>query len=240
MSDCLRSADASLDASIGEYDAILISLIAEVVTAYIDVRTFEQRLKYARHNVKVQESSLELSTTRYDDSKTTKVGVYLADANLNATEATIPSLETGLRQANIRLCTLLGISTVDLSAMLGNGDGISQVPAEIAVGIPAELLRRRPDVRQAERQVAAQSAQDQLAETQGRVVVNMIAVYRPLGGGWQIRCSRFQPQMLPLVNLPPLLPGEPISVPEGKSIDIEKRRTKPTACAWRWAERGDK
>jgi NodT family efflux transporter outer membrane factor (OMF) lipoprotein len=355
----VESADASLEASIGEYDAILISLIAEVVTAYIDVRTFEQRLEYARENVKVQQSSLKLSTTRYDEGKTTKVGVYLAEANLNATEATIPSLETGLRQANNRLCTLLGIPTVDLSAMLGKGDGIPQVPAEIAVGIPAELLRRRPDVRQAERQVAAQSAQigvalaelypsiavngevfqtsenfsdlfrsaslagsvgpsftwnilnygrirnnvrlqdarlrelianyqntvleanqevedalvaflksqqevrfqqanvdnlneslklllinfeegsidfspifvlqgslrsaqDQLAETQGRVVVNMIAVYRALGGGWQIRCPGFQSQMLPVVNLPPHVPGEPIPVPEGKPLDSEK------------------
>ena len=83
----------------------------------------------------------------------------LAKANLNATEATIPPLETGLRQANNRLCTLLGIPPTDLFAWIGKGDGIPEAPADIVVGIPADLLRRRPDVRRAERRVAAQSAQ---------------------------------------------------------------------------------
>jgi NodT family efflux transporter outer membrane factor (OMF) lipoprotein len=155
----IESSDARLEASVEEYDAVLVSLVAEVVTAYVEIRTFQQRLDYARQNVEIQKSSLELSQKRYDEGKTSKVGVYLAQANVNGTEATIPSLETGLRQANNRLCTLLGTVPADLSQLLGPGDGIPQVPAEIAVGIPADLLRRRPDVRQAERQVAAQSAQ---------------------------------------------------------------------------------
>ncbi|QDT48957.1 Outer membrane protein OprM precursor [Symmachiella dynata] len=155
----LETADARLEASIYDYDAVLVSLLAEVVSAYVDIRTFEQRIQYAKQNVMVQESSLQLSTTRFDEGKTSKVGVYLAEANLNGTEATLPALETGLRQASNRLCTLLGIPPTDLSTWLGEGDGIPEVPADIAVGIPADLLRRRPDVRQAERQVAAQSAQ---------------------------------------------------------------------------------
>jgi NodT family efflux transporter outer membrane factor (OMF) lipoprotein len=161
----VESADASLEASIRDYDAILISLIAEVVTAYVDVRTFEQRLAYARQNVKVQDSSLEFSSTRFNEGKTSQVGVYLAEANLNGTKATIPSLKTGLRQANNRLCTLLAIAPMSLSGMLGKGNGIPHVPSEIAVGIPSDLIRRRPDVRQAERLVAAQSAQIGVAQS---------------------------------------------------------------------------
>jgi NodT family efflux transporter outer membrane factor (OMF) lipoprotein len=155
----VESADANLDASIEEYDAILVSLIAEVVTAYIDIRTFEQRLEYARQNVRIQEGSLGLAQARAEEGQTDEVSVHLSKSTLEATRATIPSLEVGLRQANNRLCTLLGIPTTDLVQSLGQGAGIPAAPAEAAVGIPAELLRRRPDVRAAERQVAAQSAQ---------------------------------------------------------------------------------
>jgi NodT family efflux transporter outer membrane factor (OMF) lipoprotein len=155
----VESADASLDVSVHQYDAILICLIAEVVTAYVDIRTFEQRLQYARENVRIQEGSLELAQTRAAAGKTGDVSLHLSRSNLDATEASIPSLKIGLRQANNRLCTLLGMPTMDLGQLLGTGDGIPTAPAEVAVGIPADLLRRRPDVRAAESEVAAQSAQ---------------------------------------------------------------------------------
>jgi NodT family efflux transporter outer membrane factor (OMF) lipoprotein len=155
----IESADASLDASVYEYDAILVCLIAEVVTAYVDIRTFEQRLVYARRNVQIQQRSLELTSTQAKEGKTGDIGVHLSTSNLDGTKATIPTLEIGLRQANNRLCTLLGLPTIDLSESLEQGDGIPTAPVDVAVGIPADLLRRRPDVRAAERQVAAQSAQ---------------------------------------------------------------------------------
>ena len=129
-----------------------------MVTAYVDIRTFEQRLEFARQNVQIQEGSLELSKTRAREGKTDDISVHLSNSNLDETKATIPQLEIGLRQANNRLCTLLGQPTVDLTDVLGVGNGIPTAPAEIAVGIPADLLRRRPDVRAAERRVAAQSA----------------------------------------------------------------------------------
>lgn len=155
----VESADASLDVSVEEYDAILVCLIAEVAAAYVDIRTFERRLEYARQNVRIQEGSLELAQARSEEGKTGDISLYLSQSNLDGTKAAIPSLEIGLRQANNRLCTLLGVPTMELSELLGAGDGIPTAPAEVAVGIPADLLRRRPDVRAAERQVAAQSAQ---------------------------------------------------------------------------------
>ena len=161
----IESADASLEASVREYDAILVCLIAEVVTAYVDIRTFEERLQYARKNVQIQEGSFKLAKTRAEEGKTGNISLYLSQSNLDATKASIPSLEIGLRQANNRLCTLLGMPTIDLTESLQAGDGIPTAPAEVAVGIPADLLRRRPDVRAAERQVAAQSAQIGVAIT---------------------------------------------------------------------------
>lgn len=155
----IESADASLEASVREYDAILVCLIAEVVTAYVDIRTFEERLQYARQNIQIQAGSLELAKIRAAEGKTGDISLHLSQSNLDATKASIPSLEIGLRQANNRLCTLLGMPTIDLSESLQASDGIPTAPAEVAISIPADLLRRRPDVRAAERRVAAQSAQ---------------------------------------------------------------------------------
>jgi NodT family efflux transporter outer membrane factor (OMF) lipoprotein len=161
----IESADAGLDASVLEYDAILVSLIAEVVTTYIDIRTFEQRLQYARQNTEIQEKSLKLTEAREEEGSTGKISVYLSESNLEATKASVRPLEIGLRQANNRLCTLLGMPTMDLTNLLEGPGGIPTAPNEVAVGIPADLLRRRPDVRAAERRVAEQSAQIGIALT---------------------------------------------------------------------------
>lgn len=160
----IESADAGLNASIEEYDAILVSLVSEVASTYIEIRTLEERLVYARQNVSIQEGSLGLAKARADEGKTGEISVYLSRSNLESTRARIPALEVQLRQANNRLCTLLGMPTTDLRYLLGEGN-IPSAPAEIAVGIPADLLRRRPDVRAAEQLVAAQSAQIGVAQS---------------------------------------------------------------------------
>ncbi|MGE3805668.1 MAG: efflux transporter outer membrane subunit [Gemmataceae bacterium] len=155
----VEAADANLDASVFEYDAILVSLIAEVAAAYVEIRTFEQRIAYARDNVEIQTRSLERARKRAKKNKLESTGVHLAKSNLDETLAILPVLETGKRQAQNRLCTLLGIPPTDLaSCFLGKGDGIPRTPAALEVGIPADLLRRRPDVRAAERVVAERSA----------------------------------------------------------------------------------
>jgi NodT family efflux transporter outer membrane factor (OMF) lipoprotein len=154
----IASADADLQASIGDYDAILLSLIAEVATAYADYRTFQQRLEYARHNVGIQKGSLELTQDKADEGATGYTSVHLAKSSLESTQAGIPTLEIGLRQSANRLCTLLGVPTQDLTEILGEGN-IPSTPSEVAVGIPLDLMRRRPDIRAAERSIAAQSEQ---------------------------------------------------------------------------------
>ena len=160
----ITSADADMQALVGDYDAILLSLIAEVASAYTDYRTFQQRLEYARRNVEIQKGSLTLTQEKADAGATGFTSVHFAKSSLESTQAAIPSLEIGLRQAGNRLCTLLGIATQDLTEMLGAG-GIPTVPAEVAVGIPADLMRRRPDIRAAERTIAAQSEQIGIALT---------------------------------------------------------------------------
>lgn len=163
----VEAADADLEASVHDYDAILVSLIAEVVTAYADIRTFEKRLDYARQNLRIQEGSAGLAEAKAVEGKTDKkIGAFLSASTVQTTEASVASLVIGLRQANLRLCTLLGVPPVDQRGMIGEDGGIPTAPAEVVVGIPADLLRRRPNVRAAERQVAAQSAQIGIAKSE--------------------------------------------------------------------------
>ncbi len=161
----IESESALLDASIEDYDNVLVILQAEVARAYIQYRTFQQRLKVAQQNVQLQQRTLEIADVQFRNGKVTELDVAQARENLAATQALIPALESGLRQTANALCVLLGIPPQDLSELLGQGP-IPQAPQQVVVGVPAELLRRRPDVRRAERLAAAQSAAIGLAEAE--------------------------------------------------------------------------
>jgi len=150
---------ASLEASIADYDDILVSLTAEVARTYIILRTSEERLEVARQNVEIQKRSLKIADVRFKAGAVTELDVTQAKALMRSTESTIPGFETDIRQAKNALAILLGKLPGEIDAMLHGPGLIPKVPAEVAVGIPAELLRRRPDIRFAERQLAAQSAQ---------------------------------------------------------------------------------
>jgi len=155
----------SLDASVENYDAALVTLLGDVATNYAQYRTYEQRIAYARDNVSVQRQTLKIVQARFNAGTTTSLDLDQAQSTLAQTEALIPELEIMLRQFNNQLCILLGIPPEELQAKLGPGR-IPSAPPEVAVGIPADLLRRRPDVRRAERQLAAQSAQIGVADAE--------------------------------------------------------------------------
>ena len=150
---------ASLEASIADYDDILVSLTSEVASTFIRLRTSEERLEVARQNVVIQKRSLKIADIRFKAGAVTELDVTQAKALLRSTESTIPGFETDIRQAKNALAILLGKLPGQIDAMLGGLGLIPEVPAEVAVGIPTELLRRRPDIRFAERALAAQSAQ---------------------------------------------------------------------------------
>ncbi len=154
----IESQSDTLDASVADYDAALLTLLGDIATNYTQMRTFEQRIAYARENVKIQRDTLEIVEARFRASTISELDVDQARSTLNATQAAVSELEIGLRQTQNQLCTLLGIPPEDLMARIGAGP-IPTAPADVVVGIPADLLRRRPDVRAAERRVAAQSEQ---------------------------------------------------------------------------------
>jgi NodT family efflux transporter outer membrane factor (OMF) lipoprotein len=160
----IEQADANLEASVESYGDTLVMLLSDVATNYVQLRTFEQRLAYARQNVDIQRRSLLLAENRFDNGKATELDVRQARSSLAQTEASIPPLIIGRRQAANRLCILMGMPVTDLAESL-EAAPIPTAPIDVAVGIPADLLRRRPDVRRAERQVAAQSAQIGIAQS---------------------------------------------------------------------------
>src|SRR5262249_6966633 len=125
---------------------------------YIQYRTFQERLTYARQNVEIQTRAYKLAQDKYQGGATTERDVQQAKQILEQTRALIPELETGMRQANNALCVLLGLPPRDLAQSRRGADPIPPTPRTAAAGIPAALLRRRPDVRRAEREAAAQSA----------------------------------------------------------------------------------
>lgn len=154
----IEAADAELDASVEQYDDVLVLLLADVARSYVQYRIFEQRLYYARSNVAIQEKAAQLTADKFSAGVATERDVQQARQVLEQTRALIPQFEIGKRFANNQLCVLLGMPPVDLATKLGAGQQVPTVPTEVVVGIPADLIRRRPDVRFAERQVAAQSA----------------------------------------------------------------------------------
>jgi len=153
----IEAADADLGASAAEYDQVMVTLLADVAAAYVEIRTLERRIALAQANVKLQRETFTIANARYRGGQVSELDVDQATSTLAQTEALIPQLELRKRQASNRLCVLLGIPPTDLNAVLGTGP-IPLAPAKVVIGIPADLLRRRPDVRRAEREVAAESA----------------------------------------------------------------------------------
>lgn len=161
----VESAEGTLEASVDNYDDVLVTLLGDAATAYVQIRTLEAQIKFTQANAALQRKTLEIATARFKGGTATELDVDQAQSNLSQTESQIPALRIQLRQANNQLSILLGIPPEDLLPRLGASD-IPTAPIEAGVGIPADLLRRRPDVRRAERQAAAQSAQIGVAEAE--------------------------------------------------------------------------
>ena len=161
----IEAADADLRVTVQDYDDVLVTLIGDVAATYVEYRTLEKQIEYTRDNVVAQEGALQLTRVRFENGATTELDIQEALSNVANTEAAIPSLEAFRRQAVNRLCILLGIPPQDLESCLSQNKGIPKPPDQAIVGIPGELLRRRPDIRAAEFAAAAQSARIGVAES---------------------------------------------------------------------------
>ena len=160
----IQSADSGYLASIAAYDDALVTLIGDVATTYIGIRTLQTQIAIANENIVKQKKALAIAEYRFHGGVATKLDVYQAENVLGQTEASIPQLTAQLSQGTNGLLVLLGMSPQSLDLLLRGSQPIPVPPADVAVGIPADLVRRRPDIREAELAAMAQSAQVGITE----------------------------------------------------------------------------
>lgn len=165
----IESADASMLAQVAGYDSMLVSLNGDVANIYIGIRTLERQIDIARSNIEVQKGALKIAESKFRGGSSSRRDVEQAKTVLGSTQAMVPKLEAWLRSSKNTLCYLLGTPPHDVEHLLGDGKShgvIPTPPVQVAVGIPLDLLRRRPDIREAEYQAQAQSAQIGVAKAQ--------------------------------------------------------------------------
>lgn len=174
----IESADAAYLASIASYDDVLVTLLSDVAATYIGIRTLERRIAIAQANVVRQREAVRIARDRYDGGATTMLDVHQAQNVLASTEATIPHLTLDLKRGENALRVFLGMAPEPLGFLLARGKGrIPPAPGKAVVGIPADLLRRRPDIRMAELKAAAQSAQIGIVQSELYPAISITGVF---------------------------------------------------------------
>lgn len=175
-------ADAELGASVENLRDVLVTILAEVALNYIDLRTFQTRLAIAENNLQAQNETYLLTLWRSQAGLSDELAMQQARYNLESTQAQLPALRTGIEEALNRIAILLGEEPGSIHALLKQHSPIPKIPSRLAVGIPADVLRNRPDIRKAERELAAQSAKIGVAKADlyphltlsGTIGINML------------------------------------------------------------------
>ena len=154
----VEAAQANIEATREDLHDVLVSLLAEVALNYVEVRTCQARIAVTETNIKSQEETYELNRSRYQAGIIDNLAVQQSLYNLENTRSQIPTLQTGLEAAKNRLAVLIGKKPGEVHQELAEKKPIPMLPVTVAVGVPAETLRNRPDIRRAERNLAAQTA----------------------------------------------------------------------------------
>jgi NodT family efflux transporter outer membrane factor (OMF) lipoprotein len=154
----VESADASLQAQVEDYRDLMVLLYAEVAKTYIEVRTLQNRIAIAEGNLEAQSRTFKLTQNRFDSGLAPLLDVSQAELNRARTASSIPALRRQLVVAINRLSVLTGGMPYALEEQLSGNGNIPAADARITVGLPSELLRQRPDIRRAERELAARNA----------------------------------------------------------------------------------
>ena len=155
----IEVADAGIEAAAENMRAMQVSLVAEVVVNYIQLRSYQQEITIARNNLKAQQQTAEITRKRFEVGFASALDVANADATVATTEGQIPIYETSERLAIYTLSVLMAKPPADLLGQLLPQGNLLSIPPEVPVGLPSDLLRRRPDIREAEAQLHAATAQ---------------------------------------------------------------------------------
>jgi len=138
---------------------VLLTVVAEVAQDYLQLRGLQARLEIARDNLKVQEDTLDLTRSLRKSGFNSELDVSRAETLVSQTRAAIAPLKTGISQTEYAIATLMGRNAESLVAELDSAAPIPKAPGLVTTGVPLDLLRRRPDIRESERQIAAASAE---------------------------------------------------------------------------------
>ena len=161
----VEASDATMMRTIADYDNALVSITAEVAHAYAEIRKYEVLLEIARENVRLQKEGLQIAEARFHSGATSELDVVQQKALLENTIALVPQWQQNLQQWKNALSVLLGLPPGGVDGLLHGPQRIPTASPKVSVGVPAELLRRRPDVRAAEMNAAAESARIGVAES---------------------------------------------------------------------------
>lgn len=163
----VESKDAAYLSSIASYDDVLITLLGDVASTYIGIRVLERQIAIAQENVVRQRSVAQIARIRYEGGAESQLDMHQAENILATTEASVPRLQIQLNTGLNALRVLLGMPPQSLGFLLARSTGkIPQPYGKVSLGLPAELLRRRPDIRAAELRAMAQSAQIGVAKAE--------------------------------------------------------------------------
>ncbi len=159
----IAAAEANVQANQADTNAIIVSLISEIATTYIQIRSFDERIQMAQRNVKIQQTSYGIAKKRNKILKT-KIDERQALSNLEDTRALIPELERQRRNSINQLAVLLGTTPDKMLSWVTTSGSLPEVPRNLFVGVPCDLIRQRPDIKVAERTLAIQAEQIGIAE----------------------------------------------------------------------------
>jgi outer membrane protein, multidrug efflux system len=154
----IEASEADIQAAVEDRRDVLVSLVAELGTDYLSLRGFQQQIDIARRNLNSQQYTAEITRRRHEAGFVSGLDEANAYALVASTKSQIPVLESSAQAAIYSLSILLGLQPAALASELVTPMPIPPTPPEVPVGLPSELLRRRPDIRKAEAQVHAATA----------------------------------------------------------------------------------
>lgn len=188
ISRSIESADAQLEASVEQYRDVLVCLYAEIGKSYVRLRALQEQKRYTLQNAELQRQSRQLAQDRFKAGLVPELDRHQAELNLARTQADVPRLEEAIQLQLNAIAALVGEFPGNLPVRLTNPGTIPE-PTPIAVGPPLNLVRQRPDIRQAERRVAAQTARIGIA-------VSDLYPRFTIGGNFSVEAEDFSDLLL--------------------------------------------
>lgn len=155
----VEAANADIDTAVENQRDVLVTLLAEVALNYIEVRGFQYRLEITRKNIITQQETVEITQSKFKAGLSSQLDVTQAESLLATTQSQAPVLENSLKQTVHQIGILLGQNPGALLDELLKESPIPAAPPAIPVGLPSDLLQRRPDIRRSERQLASATSQ---------------------------------------------------------------------------------